>query len=84
MVFHYLYSNTTGVSMFSTAKSKTVNSCSLSIFKKTKFLFNVFNSKKQNGQWFFTIDIHKPKIVQCFQQQKAKRLMVFHYRYLKT
>ena len=68
--------------MFSTATRKTVNGFPLSIFQNHRFV-DVLNSKKQNGQWFFNIDIQKPKVFQCFQQQKAKRSMVFHYRYSK-
>ena len=71
MVFHYRYSNTYGFLMMLIAKSKTVNGFSLSIFINLRF-FMVFNSKKQNGQWFFISDIQKLIIFVMFSTAKSK------------
>ena len=56
MVFHYRYSKTYGLWMILIAKSKTVNGCSLSIFKNDLFS-NDFDNNKENCQWLFNIDI---------------------------
>ena len=85
MVFHCRYSTLESVcSMCSTAKSKTVNGFSISIFNNQWCVY-CFHQQKYNCQCVLNIDIKQRVFVfKCVQEQKIKRSTVFHYRYSKT